>query len=79
MCRMTGIGLSAASSIEQDGENDPQLRSRSFERLNVPTAYASAFKLPAASHGERRVSARRGWVGENDDRFDRPAPSPSPI
>ena len=32
----------------KDGENDPQLRSRSFERLDVPTAYASAFKLPAA-------------------------------
>jgi formylglycine-generating enzyme required for sulfatase activity len=57
---MIGIGWSAESSIEKDGENYPQLRSQSFERLNVPTAYASAFKLPAALYGERRVSARRG-------------------
>jgi hypothetical protein len=55
---MIGIGLSAESSTEQDGENDPQRRSRSFERLNVPTAYASAFKLPAALL---------------DDRFDHPS------
>jgi hypothetical protein len=55
---MIGIGWSAESSIEKDGENDPQLRSRSFERLNVPNPYASAFKLPAALL---------------DDRFDQPA------
>jgi hypothetical protein len=53
MCRMIGIGWSAESSIEQDGENDPQLRSQSCERLNVPTAYASAFTLPAASLDDR--------------------------
>ncbi|MCC6139798.1 MAG: hypothetical protein IT389_04185 [Nitrospira sp.] len=57
---MIDIGSSAASFINQDGENDPQLRSRSFERLNVPTVYASAFKLPAASL---------------DDRFDHPVSS----
>jgi hypothetical protein len=50
---MIGIGWSVESSIEKDGENDPQLRSRSFERLNVPTAYASAFKLPAALLDDR--------------------------
>lgn len=60
MCLMIVIGLSAELSIEKDGENDPQLCSRLFERLNVPTAYASAFKLPAALL---------------DDRLDHPSPS----
>ena len=59
MSWMIDIGWLADSSTEQDGENDPQLRSQSFERLNVPTAYALAFKLPAALL---------------DDRFDHPAP-----
>jgi hypothetical protein len=60
MWLMIGIGSSVESSTKKDGENDPQLRSRSFERLNVPTAYASAFKLPAALL---------------DDRFDHPSSS----
>ena len=45
---MIGIGWSVESSIEKDGENDPQLRSWSCEHLDVPTKYASVFKLPAA-------------------------------
>ncbi len=32
----------------QDVENAPQLRSRSFEGLDVPTEYASLFKFSAA-------------------------------
>ena len=31
--------------------------------------------LPAASPGTRRVSARRGWAGENDDHFEHPTGS----
>jgi hypothetical protein len=37
-----------------------------------PTGYASGFLSPAASLGEGRVSARRGWAGENIDHFEHP-------
>jgi len=32
--------------------------------------------LAAAVHAERRVSARRGWVGETSDLFEHPATDP---
>lgn len=57
MFRMIATGWSEASSIERDGENDHQLRSRSFVPLNVSSTYASGFKLPAVLL---------------DDRFDHP-------
>ncbi|MEK6632254.1 MAG: hypothetical protein AABY94_02985 [Nitrospirota bacterium] len=34
--------------------------------------YASGIVLPAALPVERRVSARRGWVGENGGLFEHP-------
>jgi hypothetical protein len=37
-----------------------------------PRGYASGFLSPAASLGEGRVSARRGWAGENIDHFEHP-------
>lgn len=35
--------------------------------------YASGFDSPAVLLGKRRVSARRGWVGEMSGLFERPA------
>ena len=37
-----------------------------------PGGYASGFLSPAASLGEGRVSARRGWAGENINHFEHP-------
>ena len=42
-------------------------------RCNVPQGYASVAKLPAALTAERRVLARRGWVGETSRHFGHPA------
>lgn len=42
-------------------------------RCGVAQGYASLATLPAASPEERRVLARRGWVGENDGYFEHPA------
>jgi len=61
MCRMIGIGWSVESSIEKDGANDHQLRSRSFERLNIPT------RTPRRSNSLRpctvKGASRRAGVG----------------
>jgi hypothetical protein len=35
--------------------------------------YLLASSLAAAAPAERRVSARRGWAGENDGLFEHPA------
>jgi len=40
-----------------------------IRRTLRPRGYASGFLSPAASLGEGRVSARRGWAGEKDDFF----------
>jgi hypothetical protein len=37
-----------------------------------PRGYASGLLSRAASLGEGRVSARRGWAGENIDHFEHP-------
>ena len=38
-----------------------------------PRGYASGVDSPAALPAERRVLARRGWVGEIFERFEHPA------
>jgi hypothetical protein len=43
-----------------------------IRRTVRPRGYASGFLSPAASLGEERVSARRGWAGENIDHFEHP-------
>jgi hypothetical protein len=42
-----------------------------------PRGYASGFLSLAASLGEERVSARRGWAGENIDHFEHPLGFPN--
>jgi hypothetical protein len=39
----------------------------------VKKEYASVAELPAALPAERRVLARRGWVGETSRHFEHPA------
>ena len=46
-----------------------------IRRTVRPRGYASGFLSPAASLGEGRVSARRGWAGENIDHFEHPLES----
>jgi hypothetical protein len=53
-------------------EKAPLQRSRSFDPFDVLGKYASGIVLPAALPVERRVSARRGWVGENGGLFEHP-------
>jgi hypothetical protein len=43
-----------------------------IRRTVRPRGYASGFLSPAASLGEGRVSARRGWAGKNIDHFEHP-------
>jgi hypothetical protein len=43
-----------------------------IRRTVRPRGYASGFLSPAALLGEGRVSARRGWAGENIDHFEHP-------
>ena len=43
-----------------------------IRRTVRPRGYAYGFLSPAASLGEERVSARRGWAGENIDHFEHP-------
>ena len=43
-----------------------------IRRTVRPRGYASGFDFPAASLGEGRVSARRGWAGENIAHFEHP-------
>ena len=53
-------------------EKAPLQRSRSFDPFDVLRKYASGIVLSAALPVERRVSARRGWVGENGGLFEHP-------
>jgi hypothetical protein len=46
--------------------------SRSSGPFDVLWTYASGVVLPAALPVERRVSARRGWVGESGGLFEHP-------
>ena len=48
-----------------------------IRRTVRPRGYASGFLSPAASLGEGRVSARRGWAGENIDHFEHPLGVPN--
>jgi len=48
-----------------------------IRRTVRPRGYASGFLSPAASLGEGRVSARRGWAGENIDHFEHPLGFPN--
>jgi len=43
-----------------------------IRRTVRPRGCAPGFLSPAASLGEERVSARRGWAGENIDHFEHP-------
>ena len=43
-----------------------------IRRTVRPRGYVSGFLSPAASLGEGRVSARRGWAGENIDHIEHP-------
>ncbi len=43
-----------------------------IRRTVRPRGYAYGFLSPAASLGEERDSARRGWAGENIDHFEHP-------
>ncbi len=43
----------------------------------MPQRVASDYFSPAALLGTRRVSARQGWAGEKDDRFEPFAFAPS--
>src|SRR5438105_13823001 len=45
----------------------------SSKSSTYPRGYASGFDSPAALLGSGRVSARRGWAGENRGRFEHPA------
>ncbi len=47
-------------------------RSRSFDPFDVLREYAPEIVLSVALSVERRVSARRGWVGENGGLFEHP-------
>jgi hypothetical protein len=44
-----------------------------IRRTVRPRGYASGFDSPAALPAERRVLARRGWVGEMSELFEHPA------
>ena len=49
-----------------------------IRRTVRPRGYASGFDPPAALPAERRVLARRGWVGEKSELFEHPA-VPRPV
>ncbi len=47
-----------------------------FSKLNLRSTWTSPpqpASLAAALHAERRVLARRGWVGEKSGHFEHPA------
>jgi len=48
-----------------------------IRRTVRPRRFASGFLPTAVSLGEERVSARRGWVGENIDHFEHPLGFPN--
>ena len=50
-----------------------------IRRTVRPRGYASGFDSPAALPAERRVLARRGWVGEISELFEHPAHRPSVV
>ena len=50
----------------------PNFVLRSGKSSTGTRGYAAGFLSPAASLGEGRVSARRGWAGENIDHFEHP-------
>ena len=58
--------------FSQDAEKGRQRRSHLESILNVAQRLRLRFSLACGLAAERRVLARRGWVGEKSDLFDHP-------
>jgi hypothetical protein len=78
MSEITGVqypGCSKWPFSKAAGESKPEAYPFSPAHPELPrqlvsqVGYVEDFDEPRTKHGERRVSARRGWAGEKDDFF----------